>query len=234
MLETLERECVKSGSSTQNRKGRIDMKKYSEIKLDENQKEFLQMLLDSGYTTLKQDEGFGLMATGVTDDEHKVLLLSGIVEPNTFNWVKDYEPCEIEKVLNPPHEPKTVWDLKKGDVYWWIASSGYIFKQGWNNAVFEVEYRKQGNVFSTEEEAEFESTRRAVVAKVKKYARPFKEKEMNFFPCYDRNYGTIAFQFNFHYQLSMDYFSSVEDIKQAIAEVGEDYFKKYYLGVVEE
>ena len=210
------------------------MKKYSEIKLAENQKEFLQMLLDSGYTTLKQDEGFGLMATGVTDDEHKVLLLSGIVEPNIFNWVKDYESCEIEKVLNQPREPKTVWDLKEGDLYYRISSLGHIYKTRWGNDNYDGDCRKQGNVFLTEEEAEFEVTRRAVVTKVMKYTRPFKPNEENWTPYWSHNQERIGWNSLDYIQEARLYFENEEKAKQAIAEVGEEDFKKYYLGVVEE
>lgn len=209
------------------------MKKYSEIKLDENQKEFLQMLLDSGYSILKQDEGFGLMATGVTDDEHKVLLLSGIVESNTFNWVKDYESCEIKKVLNPPHEPKTVWDLKKGDEFWWISLGGFVCKGEWDGDCCDVDCRSQGNTFLTQEEAKFEANRREVVTKVREYARPFKNKERNFYPYYDCSNDMIGFHFDYSFKSPMDYFGSIEDIQTAIAEVGEDDFKKYYFEVTE-
>lgn len=210
------------------------MKRYSEIKLDENQKEFLQMLLDSGYSILKQDEGFGLMATGVTDDEHKVLLLSGIVEPNTFNWVKDYESCEIEKLLNPPHKTKTVWNLKDGDEFWFLTLCGHVCKDTWNGCYLDVGRRNQGNVFLTKEEAEFESKRREVVTKVKKYARPFNPGGENWAPYWNRNRESIGWNsFSGYIQEAQLYFENEEKAKQAIAEVGEDDFKKYYLGVTE-
>lgn len=206
------------------------MKEYSEIKLDENQKEFLQMLLDSGYTTLKQDEGFGLMATGVTDDEHKFLLLSGIVEPNSFDWVKEDEPCEIAKLLNKPYEPETVWDLKEGDVFWAINSRGHVYRDTWSGGDFDVECRNQGNVFLTEKEAEFEYKRREVVAKVRKYTRPFALNEENYYPYYNNG---ICVDFDGRSQLSLYYFASKKDIADAVDEVGKDDFKKYYLGVTE-
>lgn len=210
------------------------MKKDSEIKLDNKQKEFLKMLLYSGYTTLKYGDGFGLYATGVTDPgENKALLLSGIVEPNAFDWVKEDEPCEIAKLLNKPYEPETVWDLEYGDVFWAINSRGHVYRDTWSGGDFDVECRSQGNVFLSKEEAEFEVKRREVVTKVRKYARPFNHNEKNLAPFWSHASKRIAINYSVTTQEPHLYFESEEKIKQAIAEVGEDDFKKYYLGVTE-
>ena len=210
------------------------MKKDSEIKLDNKQKELLKMLLYSGYTTLKYGDGFGLYATGVTDHgENKALLLSGIVEPNAFDWVKEDEPCEIAKLLNKPYEPETVWDLKDGDEYWWVISYGEVSKDTWNDYCTDYKRRNQGNAFLTKEEAKFEVKRREMVTRLRKHTRPFKVGGENWTPYWSHTRKSIDFNCVSEAQEAQLYFESKEKIKQAIAEVGEEDFKKYYLGVTE-
>ena len=204
---------------------------YKNIRLTKNEEELLKVFLKSDYKVIDKDDMWGLRATGIDGEEEKCLLLCGL---SCFRWVKDDEQYEIEKLLNPPHEPKTVWDLEEGDAFWWVDSCGGVNKDTWENCKPDYDRRNQGNAFLTKKEAKFESKRREVVTKVRKYARPFEKGEMNFFPCYDCVDDLITFNFDEYYKPPVDYFCSNEDIQKAIAEVGEEKLKKYYLGVVEQ
>ena len=204
---------------------------YKSIKLTKNEEELLNVLLNSNYNVIDKDDMWGLRATGINGEEEKCLSLCGL---SCFRWVKDDGRYEIEKLLNPPHEPKTVWDLEDGDKYWFVNPRGSIDKLRWSNTDFDVEWRNQGNAFLTEEEAEFESKRREVVTKVRKYARPYIPKKDNYFPYYDDSYKCIQISCTRDCYYSMLSFNSYGDIHKAIAEVGEEDFKKYYLGVVEQ
>lgn len=155
------------------------------------------------------------------------------------------EKAILEKLLDwyeseKEKKPKTVWDLEDGDAYWWISTRGCIFKGAWNNDGLEVEYRNQGNVFLTEEEAEFEVTRRQITTILKKYARPFIAGKENYCIAFSNEANSIDFPWQDDYQYNDLYFDDEVTIGEAIEEVGNgDYNKgeemviKYYLGVTE-
>lgn len=134
-------------------------------------------------------------------------------------------------------KPKTIWDLKDGDKYFYIDSVGGFPNMTWNNDEYDVLIRNQGNVFLTKEEAEFEKKRREVYTTVKRYAHEFSKEEWNdtkinkYYACYNYKDHSIIKGFNSHVSNSKLYFKSEEDIEKAIEAVGMEDFKKYYLGV---
>ena len=136
-------------------------------------------------------------------------------------------------------KPKTVWDLEVGDKYFYIDSVGGFPNMTWNNDEYDVLRRNQGNVFLTLEEAQFEKKRREVYAQVKRYAHEFSDEEWydsnieKYYPYYKYNEYSISKWFNRYTRHSGLYFQTVADIDIAIAAVGEEDFKKYYLGVKE-
>lgn len=136
-------------------------------------------------------------------------------------------------------KPKTIWDLKDGDKYFYIDSVGGFLNMTWNNDEYDVLIRNQGNVFLTKEEAEFEKKRRKVYTTIKQYAYEFSEEEWNdtkinkYYACYNYKDHSIIKGFNSHVSNSKLYFQSIKDIDRAIAAVGVEDFKKYYLGVKE-
>lgn len=204
--------------------------KYSEIKLTDEEKKILEWFKDQEYTDVFRKDDYDRIAfyDGTTGTEYITSIR------NQFYFVNVGEYYEIKKLLNPPHEPKTVWDLEDGDKYCFVDECGDARHVTWHGGWIQIRIRKQGNMFLTKEEAEFEVKRRVVYAKVRKYARPFKNKERNFYPYYDCSNDMIGFHFDYSFKSPMDYFGSIEDIQKAIAEVGEEDFKKYYLGVVEQ
>lgn len=207
------------------------MKKYSEITLSDNEKAILEWFKGQWFTHVGRTTQYGFME--VFDENNNIRCnLKPMRKP--FEFIEKGERYEIEKLLNPSHEPTTVWDLEKGDAYWWVSTLGEICKDVWNGACFNIECRSQGNAFLTKEEAEFESKRREVVTKVRKYTRPFNRDELNFYPYYAYcDVNKICVDYDQFGQFSCDYFASKEDIAKAIDEVGEEDFKKYYLGVTE-
>lgn len=144
------------------------MMKYSEIKLNDNQKTLLTVFKASGYKSIGNDDMRGL----VMSDGSRAVSLYGLKD---FDWIETNSYYEIDKLLNPPHEPKTVWDLKEGDAFWWISASGFIYKNEWKINPSNIGFRNQGNIFLTEEEAKFEARRREVYVKVKKWGKQVQE-----------------------------------------------------------
>lgn len=207
------------------------MKKYSEITLTDNEKAILEWIKWQCYTHVGRTAQYGFVE--VFDENNDIQInLRPMRKP--FEFIEKGERYEIEKLLNPPHEPKTVWDLKEGDAYYLITPRGFITESLWENVDFDFECRSRGNVFLTKEEAEFESKRREVVTKVRKYSRPFNPNESNWVPYYGyQGVNAICICSEKYFQYGCDYFATSKDIKTAIEEVGEEDFKKYYLGVTE-
>lgn len=206
------------------------MKKYSEITLNDNEKAILEWFKGQWYTHVGRTTQYGFVEAF---DENNDIRCNLKPMRKPFEFIEKGERYEIEKLLNPPHEPKTVWDLKNGDAFWWVSTRGIAYTNSWDSSYLEAEYRSQGNAFLTKEEAEFEAKRREVVTKVRKYARPFKSGNENWCPYWTCNYKEINFSSDISVKSPIDYFESKESIQKAIAEVGEEDFKKYYLGVTE-
>lgn len=147
---------------------------------------------------------------------------------------KGYEVDEekLKEFLIPP-KPKTVWDLKKNDSYYYIDTSGSVWCDIWEDEEIDNGRRNIGNCFLTEEEAEFEVERRKVEAILLKYGRrEFKYSEGNHYIYYDFPESSIEIGC---YKSCQDqgaiYFDTEELCLKAIDEAGEDNIKKYIFGV---
>lgn len=206
------------------------MNKYKGIKLTDTERELLNVLLKSNYTVINKDDMFGLFATGTHNYETKCLALDGL---SYLKWMKENESYDISELLEHAGKPETVWELEYGNNYWFVGSCGELQTRHWDEIDIDHERRDQGNVFLTIEEARFEAIRRYVVASVRKYTRPFIPGKNNYFAGYDYEHEFVTKHFAIKVQYGVLYFDSIEDINKAIAEVGEDDFKKYYLEVTE-
>ncbi len=150
---------------------------------------------------------------------------------------KGYEVDEekLKEFLTPP-KPKTVWDLKIGDRYWFLDSYGNVCDCVLGNGVIDNGRRAIGNCFLTREEAEFEVERRKVEAILLKYgSRDFEYSENNNYMYYEHSESSIEIG---HYRSCQDqgtiYFDTEELCQKAIKEAGEDNIKKYIFGVRKE
>lgn len=141
--------------------------------------------------------------------------------------------CKIEKI---PQKPKTVWDLKIGDEYYYINCYEEIERTHYDACEEDVDIIKCGNAFLTEKEARFEVERRKCEAVLLKYGtRDLMsfghngEKYFIYFNhvrsvieigscCKTCDQGTI-------------YFESKELAQKAIDEVTEERMKKYVFNV---
>lgn len=151
----------------------------------------------------------------------------------------DYEVKDGFMELLEKPKPKTVWDLKNGDVYYFLTSYGYVMKTVWVNTDADNEKRSIGNSFLTEEDAEFSRERLKVIAELEKYAKEFSDGEWKNSKI-KKHY--IIFQYDGDYIRSIltytskdnvIHFESKEKIQEAIDAVGGERIKKYYFGVRE-
>lgn len=147
---------------------------------------------------------------------------------------KGYEVDEekLKEFLTPP-KPKTVWDLKYGDRYYYISPNGNVWRNKWDDCTLDSGRRSIGNCFLTKEEAEFEVERRKVEAILLKYGgRRFKNSERNYYLYYDHEDNLIRkTMVDTCQSQGIIFFDDDKVIDQAIKEAGEDNIKKYIFGV---
>lgn len=140
------------------------------------------------------------------------------------------EECKIEKIQ---HKPKTVWDLKNGDMYYAISCNGKIEQTIYDSFCFDKNCVENGNAFLTKEEAEFEAERRKCEAVLLKYGTRDMmslgdERKVKYLITYDHK--NDCFHIDFYLNLQTQgtiYFESKELAHKAIEEVGEERLKKY-------
>ena len=156
-------------------------------------------------------------------------------------YIEKYGDCEVTDEIDKciVKMPKTVYDLKYGDRYFFLTVSGTAQRGIWSNDGSDFNRERIGNVFLTEEDAKFASERLKVIAELKKYAKEFSDEEWM-----DKNlpkyYIGLEYEcrglscYMAHWMRGLDlYFESEEKAQEAIEAVGEDRIKKYYLGVKE-
>lgn len=144
--------------------------------------------------------------------------------------------CKIEKI---PHKPKSVWDLKDGDEYYYVNSFGYIEIITYDGHKDDVEFIENGSAFLTEKEAEFEIERRKCEAILLKYGTrdmmSLGDNEVDKIQIY-YNHVRNTIETDCHTCLNDQgtiYFKTEELAQKAIEEVGEDRLKKYVFNVNE-
>lgn len=142
---------------------------------------------------------------------------------------------KIEKI---PQKPKTVWDLKYGDDYWYINSFGHVRKTTYG---LEDDFKRMiecGNAFLTEEEAKHEVERRKCEAILLKYGTrdmiSLKDYADKYYIMYDNTEKNVDVSCcTFRQNQGTIYFETIELANKAIYECGEDRLKKYVLNVKE-
>lgn len=148
---------------------------------------------------------------------------------------KGYEVDEekLKEFLIPP-KPKTVYELEKGDRYYYIDTFGNACCDTWANDEIDNGRRAIGDCFLTKEEAEFEVERRKVEAILLKYgSRDFEYSKNNNYMYYGHGESSIEIGYYRSCQNQGGIFFDTEELCQkAIEEAGEDNIKKYIFGVV--
>lgn len=156
--------------------------------------------------------------------------------------VEQYADYEVKEgfmdFLEKP-KPKTVYDLKYGDRYFFLTASGMVERGTWTNDSSDFNRQRIGNTFLTVEDAEFAKERLKVIAELKKYAKEFSDEEwkdnktQKYYIVYRYSGDYIRSILTYTSKDSVLYFESPEKIQEAIDAVGEDRIKKYYFGVRE-
>ena len=133
-----------------------------------------------------------------------------------------------------PDKPKTIWDLEieNAEYYYYIPTYGQVCQGVFNNT-YDEWARDRGNAFLTLEEAEFELERRKIEAIMKRYSRPFKHEEDNWYIECSHASKHIGIDALCEYDCGIIYFESEEITQKVIDEIGENKLKKYWFRVAE-
>jgi len=154
------------------------------------------------------------------------------IESKYFEYLVDED--KLKELLVKP-KPKTVWDLIKGDIYYFIETNGEVYSCHWLADEQDLSRREIGNVFLTKEEAEFELERRKCEAIMLKYGRRlFKPRDYNYLLRFDDDdkQAFVDFWRLNRFQGTI-YFDTEELAQKAIEEIGKERLKKYIFRVEE-
>jgi hypothetical protein len=140
----------------------------------------------------------------------------------------------IAQKAEAEQKPKNIWDLKTedGEEYYSIESDGKIIQYMFNEA-FDEDTRDIGNAFLTREEAEFELERRKVEAIMRKYSRPFRGEEQNWYLYYNHNNNITDTGVVYEINPGIPLFETKEIALKVMEEIGLGRLKKYWFGVAE-
>ena len=123
---------------------------------------------------------------------------------------------------------------KYKDFYWGVNAKGKVFCDTWEGFKFEKDMLSIGNVYQTENEAVLAVEKLKVEAELRKFSRPFKEDEYNYFIQIHPSHNNIVTESDDFYQTQGTiYFESTTIANEAIDIIGEDRIKKYIFGVEE-
>lgn len=145
--------------------------------------------------------------------------------------------CKIEKI---PHKPKTVWDLKEEDEYYYINMCGNVDRTTFSNSTRHADEKviEVGNAFLTKEEADHEAERRKCEAILLKYGTrnfmSFEYYDDKYYIMYNNTLENVYVDCcNFMQIQGSIYFKTKELAQKAIEECGEERLKKYVFNVKE-
>ena len=161
-------------------------------------------------------------------------------------------PEQLEKVkeaYNLTEKPKSIYKGRPkpsfGDNYWFITSQGTVFDDTWDNNNIDDRRYAIGNVYCSEEEANFELEKKLITQELKDFALEHNDGKIDwensnnkYYIClsyFSRSYYSQAFELNigvtrFYKDGDTIYFTSEEIAQQAIDAIGKERLMKYYFG----
>ena len=124
---------------------------------------------------------------------------------------------------------------QSGERYWYSNGGGMVNSCFWKSEQFDLNRYRIGNMFKTEKEAEFAVEKLKVEEELRKFGRPFKEDEYNYFIQIHPSHNNIVVESDDFYQTQGTiYFESTAIANEATDTVGADRIKKYLFGVEEQ
>jgi hypothetical protein len=129
-------------------------------------------------------------------------------------------------------KPKSIYDLKEGDVYYTLENEWSIHRNAFYEYVYDEKVISMWNTFLTREEAEQELNKRKSLAKIKKWSwendngYEFDDDEENYYIQYLLWYKTSDLIIDYEldrFNYWTQYYSSEEIAEKALSELREEY-----------
>lgn len=161
-----------------------------------------------------------------------------------MNRIEELEE-QIKKIqdeiatIKSEKRPNKRWQPEEGQIYYFVNSEGFVSFETWSGYIRDENRYKMGNVFKTHDEAYIASERLEVIAELKEFAEPEDTRwtatadDAHCYLYYDHENGCVYYGCVYNGKSGEIYFKNKEVAKRAIAMVGEERIKKYYLGVKE-
>jgi hypothetical protein len=119
-----------------------------------------------------------------------------------------------------------------GDEYWYITDGGDVDSFGWENSQFDVSAQAIGNVYKTEQEAEFALEKLKVENELRRLSDSWDLELTQYSFSFDWECGELKVEYpDYNQYPNSYYFYSADDLQQAIETVGRERIKKYLFGV---
>ena len=131
--------------------------------------------------------------------------------------------AELEELAKEEQEFPQV-----GDTYWYISIFGVVLDDFWDGHITEKDMLEIGNVYKTEQQAEFALEKLKIEAELRKFSKPFEYGKFNYYLFFDIDGNSFRTDFTSYCPpQGTIYFESAEKAQQAIEAVGIDRIKKY-------
>lgn len=155
--------------------------------------------------------------------------LKEYIELNGEREIVDIEA--LEKCLAKPN-PKTIYDIEKGDLYFILRTDGYIFSDVWDDDCESKKLcRSMGMAFLTKEEAEIRKKMLFIEEELIRLGgrREFKLLKDNYSNTFWPERNSISYSNSSRCVQSEIYFDTQEQLKEAIKQIGEQRLIDEYL-----
>lgn len=137
-----------------------------------------------------------------------------------------------ERIAELEEQAKDELFPQEGDDYCYTTMLGRVCHGRWDNLNSETSMLELGNIYRTEEEAEFAVEKLKVEAELLKFSRPFEENGYNsFIELYMPDKALTVDDCMYWQKQGVIYFESDKKAQQAIDAVGEERIKKYIFGM---
>ena len=148
--------------------------------------------------------------------------------------VQDEIKALKERIVELEEQAKDELFPQEGDDYCYTTMLGRVCHGRWDNLNSETSMLELGNIYRTEEEAEFDVEKKKVETELLKFSRPFVDDNDNYFIKINSYYKYLTVDSDDSYQTQGTiYFESMEVANEAIDAIGADRIKKYLFRVEE-